>query len=157
MNRLILLRHATAEPEGYDVDDFERALTPQGWAEARHTGSLLKAAGMIPDLALVSAARRARETWEGAAEALGDIETIINPALYQTNGHAILELAKAQAAASIIVVGHNPTFHSLAVKLLTKDDRAGAELEALRYDFPKGAAIAFRFGGEGPRFEGLYP
>ncbi|MDB5441466.1 MAG: histidine phosphatase [Caulobacteraceae bacterium] len=153
MHRLILIRHATAEPEGPGVDDFNRALTAHGRVEATRTGEALAAKGYQPDIALVSAATRARQTWEEVGPAFGRmVDTRLEPQLYETSPERILSLAQAQAAQTVVVVGHNPTFQHLAMQLLIRDAQSGAILERLRRSFPKGAALVFRFD-PGPKGE----
>ena len=67
--RLLLLRHAkSAWPEG--VADEERPLNGRGRTAARLIGDYLKEAKLIPDLALVSTARRTQETWALVRERL---------------------------------------------------------------------------------------
>ena len=58
MRRLILMRHGEAERPHAGVDDFDRSLDEAGRAESRRMGRALAEAGLAPDLALVSAARR---------------------------------------------------------------------------------------------------
>src|ERR1700730_18054167 len=63
MPRLILVRHAEAgspAPEGAP----ERRLTAQGRADAARMGAYFRASGLVYDLALVSPARRARDTFD---------------------------------------------------------------------------------------------
>jgi phosphohistidine phosphatase len=64
MRRLMLLRHGKterAEPGGRDRD---RKLTKRGRAEVPLIGAYMARHKLIADLALVSPARRAVETWE---------------------------------------------------------------------------------------------
>ena len=58
---LFLIRHAEAvahAPQG----DLERPLTAQGRADAARLGAYCGASGLVPELALVSPARRAHDT-----------------------------------------------------------------------------------------------
>jgi phosphohistidine phosphatase len=146
MHRLILIRHATAEPEGLGIDDFSRALTAHGRSEAARTGEALAAKGYQPDIALVSSATRARQTWEEVGPAFGRmVDTRLERQLYESSPDRIMSLAQAQSAQTVVVVGHNPTFQHLAMQLLVRDGQSGALLETLRRDFPKGSALVFRF------------
>src|ERR1700710_274986 len=62
MRRLILLRHAKSDrPAG--VADRERPLNDRGRRAAAAVGAHLAREGFRPDLDLVSAAARTRETW----------------------------------------------------------------------------------------------
>ena len=67
MQRLILMRHGEAERPHPGLEDFDRALDEEGRAESRRMGKALSEAGLQPDLALVSAARRTLETWATTA------------------------------------------------------------------------------------------
>ena len=69
MAHLILLRHAKAESASSTGRDIDRPLTERGHRDAAIMGRVLAQAGFIPDLALVSTARRAQETWEEASPA----------------------------------------------------------------------------------------
>jgi phosphohistidine phosphatase len=74
MHRLILMRHAQAEPSASSGGDKARALSPAGRGEAVLMGRALAERGLKPDLALVSAATRTRQTGEHMHDALGDVE-----------------------------------------------------------------------------------
>ncbi len=65
MRRLILFRHAkSAWPQG--VPDNERPLAERGRLAAPLMGAYIARHGLIPDLALVSPARRTEQTWHFA-------------------------------------------------------------------------------------------
>ena len=59
------MRHAKAEQVG--PTDHERELAAQGLADSLVAGSWLSEQGIDPQHALVSAAVRTRQTWEGVA------------------------------------------------------------------------------------------
>ena len=112
MTRLILMRHAKAEPGGAGPD-FDRALAPRGRQDAARLGDWLRAEGYRPDRALVSSARRTLETWEGLRleapmEARRD--------LYEASAEAILAAASGLAG-TVLVVGHNPGIGGAAMRL----------------------------------------
>jgi phosphohistidine phosphatase len=158
MQRLIILRHGDAEKPQAGMGDFARGLTAEGRAEAARAGRLLAEAGAVPDLALVSDARRARETWEAAAAAFPAAEARYDHALYNAAVHTLLAAVEAGLAegGSVILVGHNPGLHGLAIELAHKDrarhDGAG---NVLAVGFPTGAAAVFAFEDGKPRFERL--
>lgn len=64
MRRLTLLRHGQAQPADSCPEDFERALTRRGAADAAEMASRLLRRNMVPDLILVSPAER---TWATAS------------------------------------------------------------------------------------------
>jgi phosphohistidine phosphatase SixA len=67
MQRLILMRHAEAVGSALSGLDRDRPLSPYGRLEASAVGRALAARGLKPDLALVSAATRTRQTRSGTS------------------------------------------------------------------------------------------
>jgi phosphohistidine phosphatase len=156
MQRLILLRHGKAESVAATGGDFERGLTERGKRDAALIGRVLAGAGVVPDLALVSSARRARETWDAVAPTFPYARCESARVLYLASSE---QLAQAVAAATepvstLIIVGHNPGLHDFALAL------HGAALDAdnpLAGGFPTSAAAVFRMGpGLSPHFERLF-
>jgi phosphohistidine phosphatase len=81
---------------------------------------------LAPDLALVSAAKRTRQTWERVAAELGtDVEGRETRALYLAGPARILEAVRRAPAAAqrLMVVGHNPGMEKLYERL-TGETRA---------------------------------
>jgi len=118
---LALLRHAKAmSPDDY-ADDFERPLSPKGRSDATAAGLWFAAQGVRPQLVLCSPALRARQTWEAAAPAIGDILVAYEPRLYLTSPTDALELVQGtdQRVETLLVVGHNPTLSVLSAMLDT--------------------------------------
>jgi phosphohistidine phosphatase len=145
---LTLLRHAKAAQPVPGQQDFDRPLTERGRNDAAWAGTIL--AAFKPDLALVSAARRTRETWELAGQALTKApELVLERGLYLCKPAQLLRRIQSVPATvrSVVVVGHNPCWHEFAV-WLTGDDK---EPEALmmREKFPTAALAIFdlRDGG----------
>ena len=153
MQRLIILRHGDAEMATPGTRDFERGLTATGRAEAARAGRLLAEAGAIPALAIVSDARRARETWEAAAPAFPGAELRLDHSLYNAPVHVLAEAAEAALAQAdaVILVGHNPGLHGLALHLASRDGPS----QALASGFPTGAAAVFAITDGKPSFERL--
>ena len=125
MRRLILLRHGKAVPQGA-APDFERSLEARGIEDSRHVGAYLAEEGILPDLALVSPAFRTRETWNAAALAFSDVAVTFDPELYLASTDQVLHSIQTHGgdARTLIVVGHNPSLHDLAVELVDHGDRA---------------------------------
>ena len=63
MRRLMLLRHAKTERAEPGERDRDRKLMKRGHADAPAIGNFMSHHGLVPDLALVSPAMRAQETW----------------------------------------------------------------------------------------------
>ncbi len=146
LQRLILLRHGKAEERAPSGKDFDRALAPRGRSEAREMGERLAELGLRPDLALVSPAKRAAQTWEEAGAAFPATRLELAPALYHANPATMIEAAEEAGADAVILVGHNPGIHTLALALATRD-AAGAPAagQLIGRGFPTAAAAVFRF------------
>ena len=155
MQRLILVRHAEAQPRAGGQRDIERPLSPLGLREAAALGRALAAAGLRPDMALVSSAARTRQTWDAAQAALSDVELRIEPKLYNAEPGAIDALLKAASGRTVLLVAHNPGIALYAAHLA---QRAGADgvVAAIRAGFPPATAVAFSVGDGEPVFEQLF-
>ncbi len=149
MQRLILLRHAEAENRSRSGDDFDRALTPSGRAEALAVGRRLAALGYRPDTAIVSTARRAGETWSVVEAVLPGATVVLEPELYDAHPAVLLKAAQTSGeAGTVMLVAHNPGLHALAVGL-------GGD-GPLTAGLPTAHAAVFVFDEQGePKFEGL--
>jgi phosphohistidine phosphatase len=122
MRRLMLMRHAKAViPMGLD---FDRALAEKGRDAAARMGTYLNDEQLFPDLAVVSPARRARETWELARQGLGEVETRDEPLLYNASLERLLAVVQeVEPVRTLLMVGHNPGFGDLARVLVGHGDR----------------------------------
>jgi phosphohistidine phosphatase len=152
MRRLILFRHAKAEPRGAGEDDFDRPLSPRGWDDAALVGRALADAGLDPDLALVSPARRTTETWISAREALGAGARVeLAPALYNADVDQVLGAIDGASGTceTLIVVGHNPGLHEAAVQLLEEAAATRADVEQVAGRFPTATAAVYAFDPAG--------
>ena len=145
MRRLLLLRHAKAAPLARD-DDFDRALTESGRADARRIGEWLAGHDLVPDRCLYSGATRTRETFEIAARAWPrEVEAVAENALYEATRFLIMGLLRelpARARAHL-VVGHNPGMADIA-NLLSGEGGATERLR-LAAKFPTGALAVIAF------------
>ncbi len=120
MRELILLRHAHAESALPGQDDRDRALSARGRNEATEAGIWLRDHGYLPDRALCSSARRARETLELAQDAVGHGETELADAIYDATPGDLIALADAHRdVPRLMMVGHNPGFEHLAALMST--------------------------------------
>lgn len=157
MERLILMRHGAAERRGPTGGDFDRALTPQGRIDAVLIGDALAKAGFVTDLALVSEARRAQETWAGASEAFPTARVESRADFYSASSQTVLSVVEEQGAGTVMVVGHNPTLQDLAVGLLKAGGASPALIARVEMRFPPATAVAFNFDETGrPQLEGLF-
>ncbi|HEX8232834.1 MAG TPA: histidine phosphatase family protein [Caulobacteraceae bacterium] len=152
MRRLILMRHAEAERSS-GLGDFARELTEAGRLDAALVGRALARAGWAPDLAVVSSAKRAMQTWEAAAPAFPDAPVEYARDIYETSAAGLAQLAhEAEGrAGTLLLIGHNPSLYLYASQL-AGGSRGAAEL---RDGLPPSAAALFEFEGGRPRFERL--
>lgn len=119
MRRLILMRHAKSSWADAGQADVERPLNPRGRRAAEALGRWLAAAEFTPELALVSTAVRAQETWKGVAAALGEVEMTPLPALYHASPEAMLELLRDAADARVVLmIGHQPGIGGFGRRML---------------------------------------
>ncbi len=124
MLRLILLRHAQAAAHA-GGGDSERALTLAGRSEARTMGDWLATEKLKPDLAVISTARRARETWALVQEISGfSLPVIEEQRLYLAEPPALLDLMHMTPSSvrTLMCVGHNPGFHDYALEMIGSGD-----------------------------------
>lgn len=136
MRTLLILRHGKSDWGHPERDDHDRPLAGRGKRDAPRVGRLLESLDLVPDLALVSTARRSLKT---AKRVLGEcsgritVETI--PDLYLASPETMAEVVRAapDAAQRILVVGHEPGCSGL-IELLTGD----------REQFPTAALAVLR-------------
>jgi phosphohistidine phosphatase SixA len=118
MRELILLRHAHAEPASPGQADMDRPLSAEGLAEAEAAGRWLAQNKLVPDCALCSPSRRARETLEAVLGVIGYVDQRIEPSIYEATPGTLIGLADAHNQSErLLVVGHNPGFEQLAALL----------------------------------------
>ncbi|NQV79511.1 MAG: histidine phosphatase family protein [Alphaproteobacteria bacterium] len=124
MVTLYLLRHAKSSQATGGLNDEDRSLNERGRTAAAALGRYMHDYGLRPDLILSSPAQRTRETLEilGGAAAWGPAnppERFIDR-LYLATSAEILTAVRAVAdpAQSILVVGHNPGIHELALTVV---------------------------------------
>ena len=125
MLELLLLRHAKSRWDEPGAEDHERGLTPRGRKAATRMGRLLRTQGLLPDLVLCSTAVRARRTAERILAALDPAPPLEElRTLYLATPSRLLETVRRQAQGCnrLLVVGHNPGLHSLAVRLVGAGD-----------------------------------
>jgi phosphohistidine phosphatase SixA len=115
MRELVLLRHAHAEPAANGQGDEDRALSPEGRAEAEAAGQWLRQHGYVPERVLVSPSRRTRETLEAVLGVLGYVEQRPDRRIYEaTPGTLMQVLDEHRELGRVLLVGHNPGLEQLA-------------------------------------------
>jgi len=118
VRKLILLRHAHADPASGGVLDVDRALSATGLAEAASAGQWLREHALIPDRVLSSHARRARETLDIVLEQIGYVDQCLDGGIYEASAGELVALIEPHLDAErLLVVGHNPGLERLAALL----------------------------------------
>lgn len=143
MDRLILMRHAKAERRSAGGEDFARPLTEEGRADATLVGQALARDGLVPSVVLVSAAERTVETWNAMQETFPKARVHRLQALYNATPMGLLDALEGVSAGTVMVVGHNPAIHELAVGLLREGGAGSAVLQKVASRFPTATAVAF--------------
>lgn len=159
MDRLILLRHGDAERDSESGDDFDRPLSDRGRKESARMGETLAEMGLIPDLALASAALRTRETWSALSASFPDAQAEFEDELYLAEPERIRQaVVEARGRCrTLMVVGHNPGLQDLALALLIEGAGPSSSIERVRSGFPTGAAAVFLIDANGrPSDDGVF-
>lgn len=137
---LYLLRHGIAEDGHPGMNDADRALTADGRKKLRCVLARAAQAGLKPDLILSSPLKRALQTAAIAKQELSYKE-VISRSNALTPGadlrEAWQEVREHSSAESLLLVGHNPLFSSLAGYLLGTPDA--------QIHFKKGAVMRIDF------------
>jgi phosphohistidine phosphatase len=123
MHRLHLLRHAKSGPDD-SIDDHDRPLSRRGHEAARRVGQGLPAALGGLDLVLCSTSLRTRETAELVLAGFAAPPRILfEDALYLAGPAALIRRLRRleEDSGAVLVIGHNPGLHDLAVSLAATD------------------------------------
>jgi phosphohistidine phosphatase len=152
MRHLFLLRHGkSAWPEG--VADHDRPLAPRGQSAVPLIGQRLKAIQPHFDRVLVSDARRTRETFARLQTVMPDLQPIIEPAIYEATPARLFRLVQdlPDEAETVLMIGHNPGFHALALYLAGAEGGDGEAYRRLERKLPTAGlihiALASGWGG----------
>jgi phosphohistidine phosphatase len=144
---LVVVRHSKAEQSG--ETDHARRLADVGRSDAEAAGRWLAGEDLVPDHALVSAAPRARETWDALAAGAGwSVEPTLDEGLYSAGPDTALDLVRGTPAEAsvVVVVGHNPTMAQLA-QLLDDGEGDPDASRAMASGFPTSAVAVFEYDG----------
>lgn len=150
MKTLCLLRHGQAGRR-IDLQDFDRPLSAVGVEAAGGIAATLRGAGLMPDLVLCSGAKRARQTWEVVdaqlteAEADGLTLELREDLYLASETRLLIALRKlTDAAASVLMIAHNPGLHRLARELAGSGSQAEA-VARLGRGFPAAGLAVLAF------------
>ncbi|MEH6951098.1 histidine phosphatase family protein [Nitrobacter sp. NHB1] len=160
MRRLLLLRHAKAESTSPSGRDRDRPLAARGRQDAAELGAWLAGQrSLLPDLALISTAVRARETWDIVQQQISDKVPLSDgaprelaahlPDLYGAEPVQLLAIIRSLAAEDperLMIVGHNPCLHELALGLIGRGDTTGRA--TLAHNLPTSGLVVIDFAVE---------
>lgn len=116
---LILLRHAKSDWTG-SAPDFDRPLAERGRAQAPLAGQWLANHADRVDLAIVSPAMRARETWALVSAQLTPVPLArYDDRVYGASADRLLDVVRdvPDDIVTLLLVGHNPGMEQLASRL----------------------------------------
>ncbi len=151
MRQLMLLRHAKSTWDDATMPDRDRPLNARGRRSAVVMRQAMRELGLAPDVVLVSTARRTMETlellepWDDAPliEPLDSLY-LANPMQLTAALHSVAETVR-----SVLLIGHNPGLHDLALTLAGPVQVASGTTaaRALAAGFPTGALAEFVVAG----------
>jgi phosphohistidine phosphatase len=147
MRQLLLLRHAKSSWDDAAIPDRDRPLNARGRRAAATMREAMRDLGLVPDVILVSTARRTLETLEQLEP--WDDAPLVDPleSLYLADPFRITAALHgvAETVRSVLVIGHNPGLHDFALSLAgPRAIAAGGQAErALAAGFPTAALAEF--------------
>jgi len=151
MRQLLLMRHAKSSWDDAKLSDHARPLNTRGRMAAIAMRRAMRDLGLVPDVVLVSSARRTLQTLE-ALEPWNRAPTVAPmDSLYLAPLDQMLDALNgvAENVHSVLLLGHNPGMHELALTLLGDqvDDFANADVRRLAEGYPTGALAEFAIPG----------
>ncbi|MFF1343102.1 SixA phosphatase family protein [Streptomyces sp. NPDC058290] len=146
--RIVLVRHAKSAPKD-GAPDFDRPLAGRGRREAPRAGQWLAEAGYPLDLALCSSALRTRQTWQLMVSRLSEPPPVVyEDRLYNADPDTLLAVLTetGEAVTDLLMVGHNPGIHELAVLLCKTGPKR--LLRRIHDGFPTSAVVVVALEGK---------
>jgi phosphohistidine phosphatase len=145
---LYILRHAKAEAGASYQDDHQRPLNERGHEAAGVMGKYLLKSGIRPELVMCSTAERAMQTFAHVQEAYNKHPLAVEytEQLYLASANEMLKLIAetAEKVTHLMLVGHNPGLHQLALKLAKSGDET--VMDSLTLKYPTCTFAAFDLG-----------
>ncbi len=149
MRQLLLLRHAKSSWDDPKIADSARPLSGRGRRAAVAMRRVMRELGLTPDLVLVSPARRTLETLEllepwDETPLTDQIEQ-----LYLGGAQQLLAVLNgvAETVRGVLLIGHNPGLHELAIMLAGKPAAQAEAARRLTEAFPTAALAEFAVAG----------
>ena len=145
MRTLLVFRHAKAAREP-GLPDHERPLTDRGRRNARAMGEWLAEEKFVPDHALISDAKRTRQTFQNARGSFPDrLRIVSDPELYLADENTLLAALRhaPDSASCVLLCGHNPGLHDFTTGLVGSAERGALDL--FRDGFPTASVAVLAF------------
>jgi len=121
MLSLILFRHAKSDWNAEHEKDHDRPLAQRGIRAAKTMGAFLAAISKVPELALTSSAKRARDTLDLASrQGNWSCPIMVKPEIYQSDTRTLMELLHSfdEKPRSLLITGHEPTLSEMTSQLV---------------------------------------
>ena len=132
------MRHAKSSWDDPQLADQDRPLNKRGRKAVARMADLIASSGLEPSVVLCSSAARARQTLERLQPAFPPKTQIkVEPRLYEAGSAQLLTRIKrlSPAAASVLIVGHNPAMQDLVLELAAESPK----VKEIRAKFPTAA------------------
>jgi phosphohistidine phosphatase len=150
MKTVLLFRHAKASRDAQFARDFDRPLIERGQIAAARMGAYMAAAGLRPGLIVCSPSVRTRQTLELALKTMGPApECLFDESFYHASASSLLASLRALPGGlnTVMIVGHNPGLHALALDLAGSGDHSF--IRRLARKFPTAALAEIEFASDG--------
>src|ERR1700724_462292 len=139
-----MLKSSCTDP---GLNDHARPLSSFGRQTAKMMAAYLRRAKIAPDLVICSTAMRARQTLDPIAKAKKSPKVVLEREIYGGAQRALWDQLwnLPESAKSVLLIGHNPALHDLALELAHAD--LNKLLASAGGKFTTGAMASFRFDG----------
>jgi phosphohistidine phosphatase len=140
---LYLLRHAKSSWDDPSLADRDRPLAPRGKRDSKRMAEEVRRLDPAPELVLCSSSARTTETLKRLGDAVSAAEVLVEDGIYAASASELLARLRgvADEVGAVLVIGHNPGLHDLALLLAA----GGDELDRLREKYPTAALASLAF------------
>lgn len=139
LRTLYLLRHAKSSWRDSELSDFDRPLNKRGLRARVDIASYMDQMNYRPDVIICSTAKRAVMTLDAVRPLVPDSKIVMDEGMYladpQALAHRIEQVENDNR--SILLLGHNPGLHMLALALSVPV--SGPQFTALQAKYPTAA------------------
>ena len=142
MKKLFLLRHAKSDWTDISLTDFDRPLNERGALSADQIGTYIKGQNIQPARILASSSKRTRETANRVLDEAGlDCPVDYLDQIYLAGTSTLLDLIRDvdDRDDPLMIVGHNPGMHALAVALTATGHKI--DLDRLHEKYPTATLV----------------